>query len=43
LPSDARGVLRITTGFYDPSGLRFTTGGPDDLVTLGEVLVVDSD
>jgi len=43
VPLDARGPLRITTGFYDPNGLRFATGTPDDLVNLGEVSVVDSD
>ena len=41
VPQDFRGVLRITTGFYDADGLRFATGRTDDLVTLGEVVVTD--
>jgi 4-amino-4-deoxy-L-arabinose transferase-like glycosyltransferase len=41
VPPDFRGALRIATGFYDADGLRFATGRPDDLVTLGEVVVTD--
>jgi len=42
-PLDMRGRLRLTAGFYDPSGRRFATGKPDDLAPLGEVLVVGSE
>jgi len=38
VPPDFRGALRIAD---DADGLRFATGKPDDLVTLGEVVVTD--
>ncbi|MCS7088513.1 MAG: glycosyltransferase family 39 protein [Thermoflexales bacterium] len=40
LPNKVRGALRLVTGFYDPSGARFRTGTPDDLVHIGDVKMV---
>ena len=40
LPVTATGALRAVTGLYSPHDLtRFKTGQPDDVISLGEVLV----
>jgi hypothetical protein len=39
VPADATGTLHAVTGFYGPDEMRFETGTPDDLVTIGTIAV----
>ncbi|MBP7602257.1 MAG: hypothetical protein KA750_12980, partial [Thermoflexales bacterium] len=40
LPREAPGVVTLVAGFYDARNFkRFPTGKPNDVVTLGQVLV----
>lgn len=41
IPPDARGTLRVATGFYAADGVRFQTGTPDNMVFIGEMRVVE--
>ncbi|MCS7056455.1 MAG: glycosyltransferase family 39 protein [Thermoflexales bacterium] len=39
IPPDARGTLRVATGFYAADGSRFETGAPDDVAFIGEIQI----